>query len=328
MGSRRVLGAGLMLALLAVPLAVDAQSGRKVVRIGRLSPLSAATDAPSMAGLRQGLSDLGWIEGQHIAFELRFAEGHLDRLPRLAAELVRLKVDVIVAGSNPGALAAKNATSTIPVVIVTTGDPVGGGLVASLARPGGNLTGVTTLGLELSAKRLELLKEAVPGLARVAVLANPASPYTGVFLRERESAAGALGLHLAMLEVRDPGQIEQAFAAMSRERAGGLMVLADIMFITQRQRIVGLAAKHRIPATYGEREFVHAGGFMFYGVGLSDMYRRAATYVDKVLRGAKPGDLPIEQPSKFELVVNLKAAEGLGLTVPKSILDRADEIIR
>ena len=281
----------------------------------------------NLEAFRKGLRDLGWIEGRDFAIETRFADGKPERLPELAEQLVRKRVDVLLVGSTPGALAAKKATSTIPIVMVTTGDPVGGGLVASLARPGGNLTGVTALGEVLTVKRLELLKEAVPRVTRVAVLTNPASPYTVSFLRERESAARALGVQLQVLQAQDPTKLEQAFAAMAGERAGALMVLTDVMFINHRRRIVELAAKSRLPAVYPEREFVGAGGLMFYGASLVDMYNRAAVYVDKILKGTKPADLPVEQPTKLELVINLKTAKALGLAIPPSVLARADHVM-
>jgi len=309
------------------PLTARAQQPIKVARIGRLSPLSVAAEAPMLAALRQGLSELGWIDGQNLAFELRFAEGNLDRLPQLADELVRAKVDVIVTGSSPGASAAKNATSTIPIVMVTTGNPVQGGLVASLARPSGNVTGVTALGQVLNVKRLELLKEAVSGVKRVAVLTNPASPYTDPFLQESGDAAHALGVEVRVVEAREPDELEKAFQAMVDERADALMVLADPMFITHRRRIVELAAKNQLPSIFGERGSVQAGGLMFYGASLPDMYRRAATYVDKILKGAKPADLPVEQPTTFELAINLKTAKALGLELPWFLQQRADEVI-
>lgn len=308
-------------------LAARAQQPGKIARVGRLSPLSEATERPMLDGLRRGLSDLGWVEGKDVSFELRFAEGKLDRLAQLSAELVDLKVDVIVTGSTAGALAAKNATSTIPIVIVTTGDPVLDGLVKSLARPGGNVTGVTALGQALNIKRLELLKEAVPDLKRVAVLINPGSPYTEPFMRVGESAARTLGLEVSALEAREPGDLENAFKEMVRQDANGLMILADIMFITHRGRIIELAANNRLPSIVGERESAPAGGLMFYGASLPDMYRRAAAYVDKVLKGAKPADLPVEQPTKFELVLNLKTGKALGLTIPPTLLARADEVL-
>ena len=320
----------LALALLALPLAADAQEHRpgNPARIGRLSPLSAETDAPNLAGIRKGLRELGWVEGRHFVLESRFANGHLDRLPALAAELVERRVDVIITGSTPGARAAKRATRSIPIVMVTTGDPVAGGLVASLARPGGNVTGVTALGQALNMKRLELIKEAVPGVTRVAVLTNPLSPYTPPFLKAREGAARALGLALPVLEAREPGHLEKAFAAVGPERASALMVLADVMFITHRQRIVELAARTRVPAVYGEREFVDAGGLMFYGASLADMYGDAAGYVDRILKGARPADLPVGQPTRLELVINLKTANTLGLALPSSVLARADRLVQ
>jgi putative ABC transport system substrate-binding protein len=324
---RRTFLAGAAALCVVSPAARAAQSAGPVRRIGRLSPISAAAEPPVIAGLRQGLRDLGWIEGENIAFEFRFADGRFDRLPQLAEELVRLKVDVIVAGSNPGAMAAKNATRDIPIVVVTTGDPIGGGLVASLARPGGNLTGVTALGQELTAKRLELLKEAMPGITQVAVLTNPGSPTSGPLLKEGEEAARSLGLRLTVLKASDAGEIDSAFAAMANARAEALMVPADIMFNSQTGNIAELAARHRLPATYGEREFVSAGGLMFYGASLPDMYRHAATHIDKIFKGAKPADLPIEQPTKFDLVINLKAARTLGIAIPPSLLLRADEVI-
>jgi putative ABC transport system substrate-binding protein len=312
---------------LAAPLAAEAQPAGKAARIGRLSPLSAETDVPNLAAFRKGLRELGWIEGQHFTIESRFADGQATRLPDLAAELVRQRVDLILTGSNPGALAAKNATATIPIVMVTTGDPVAGGLVASLARPGGNVTGVTALGQMLNAKRLELIKEAVPGVTRVAVLTNPASPYTAPFLKEKDDAARALGLQLPILEARDAVGLDGAFAALATQRAGALMVQTNPLFIRYRRRIVELAARSRVPAVYGEREFVDAGGMMFYGASLADMYGDAAAYADRILKGSKPADLPVEQATKLKLVINLKTAKALGLTFPPSLLHRADQVI-
>jgi putative ABC transport system substrate-binding protein len=301
------------------------QSAGSVRRIGFLSPQSVSSAAPLLAALRQGLRNLGWTESQNIVFEPRYAEGMIERLPEVAAELVRQNVDVIVAGSNLGGLAAKKATSTIPIVMVTTGDPVAGGLVESLARPGANLTGVTTIAQELSAKRLELLKEMVPSLKRVAVLTNPDSPYTALFLKDASLAAQSVGLQLQTLHARSPAELNAAFAALSDAQA--LMVLADIMFNTQHARIVALVAKSRLPAMYWELVYVAAGGLMFYGASLAGMYGHAAAHVDKILRGSKPADLPIEQPTKFELVINLKTAKALGLTIPPTLLARADELI-
>jgi ABC-type uncharacterized transport system substrate-binding protein len=314
--------------ILAAPPGSVAQPAGKTVRIGRLSPLSAEADVPLLAAFRSGLRDLGWVEGEKFSIEARYADGNPNQLPELAAELVWQRVDIILAGSNQGALAAKKATGMIPIVAVTTADPVGGGLVASLARPGGNITGVTALGQGLSAKRLELLKEAVPRATRVAVLTNPTSPNTGPFVKESEGVARALGIQLQLAQARDPSEFEAAFATMSSKRAEALMVLADVTFITHRKRIVELAALSRLPAVYGERDFVDAGGLMFYGASLTDTYRRAAVYVDKILKGAKPADLPVEQPTKFELVINVKTAKALGLTIPQPLLLRADEVIQ
>jgi ABC-type uncharacterized transport system substrate-binding protein len=316
----------LTLNLTLATLAVEGQQAG-THRIGVLLPSTAAATSHILDAFRQGLRELGYIDGKNIVLEVRWAEGRYDRLPDLASELVRLKVDVIVAGSTPGALAAKNATGTIPIVIVTTGDPVASGLVASLARPGRNLTGVTTLSKELGAKQLEVLKGAVPRVTRVALLFNPANPDTGPSVNGVEAAARVLGVEHQVLQVRDPNEFENAFAAMSKERAGALIVLADPMFLTHGTRIVGLAAKSRLPAMYGNREFVEVGGLLFYGATLSDMFRRAVAHVDKILKGAKPGDLPIEQPTKFELVINLKTAKALGLTLPPSLLRRADQVI-
>ena len=313
--------------VLAGGLAAEAQQTGKVWRVGRLSPSLRETDAPLLHAFRTGMRSFGWIDGQTFTVEDRFAEGKPERLPQLAADLVRQHVDVILAGSVPGALAAKNATATIPVVMVATGDPIGSGLVVNLARPAGNLTGVTGLGQELNAKRLEVLKGAVPRLSHVAVLANPASAYTGPFLKEREGLARDLGVRLRVMEADDPDRLKAAFATMASERAGALMVLTDIMFITHRRAIVELAARHRLPAVYGEREYVNDGGLMCYGANLEDMYRRAAFYVDRILKGVRPSELPIEQPTKFDLVLNLKTANALGLTIPPSLLQRADQVI-
>ena len=317
-------GAGLC--VFAAPLA--AQQPGKIARIGRLAPASVSADTLGIfEGLQRALNSLGWIEGRNVVMEDRFAEGRSDRLPELAAELVCLKVDVIVTGSTVGALAAKNATATIPIVMVMGGDPVASGLAASLARPGGNVTGITTLGQELSVKRLEVLKETVPGLVRVPVLSNPTFPDAVASVKSLEGAARALGVQLRVVDVRDPAEFEKAFGAISGERAKALMVLPDVMFMVNRRRIVELAAKSRLPAMYGMVEFVDAGGLMFYGASLPDMYVRVAGYVDRILRGAKPSELPIERPTKFELVINMKTAKALGITIPQTILLRADRVI-
>jgi putative tryptophan/tyrosine transport system substrate-binding protein len=328
MRKARLLSIVFVVVLLAFAVIAQAQQAKKIPRIGRLSPISASAGLPIEEAFRQGLRDLGYVEGKTIAIEYRFADGQPDRLRELAAELVHLKVDLILAGSTPGALAAKNATGAIPIVMVTTGDPVTSGLVASLAKPRGNLTGLTALSLELSGKRLELLREAVPTVTRLGVLSNPVFEDSGPSLKGVEVAARALRLQLRVQEVREPTEFEKAFAIMASERAGALMVLNDTMFDTYRVRIVGLAAKSRLPAMYGLRGFMDAGGLMFYGASLPDMYYRSATYVDKILKGAKPADLPVEQPKKFDFIINLKTAKQIGLTIPPNVLARADKVIR
>ena len=309
------------------PSSAEAQRAGKMARVGRLSPISRATDERVFEQFRQGLRDRGWVEGETVAFEYRYAEGQLDRLPALASELVRLKVDVILAGSVAGALAAKGATGTVPIVMVAASDPVESGLVASFARPGGNVTGVTALYEALSAKRLELVKEAVPGVTRVGVLTTTLNPLGGRLHRELEEAARAMGVQLHVLQIRDPGEFEQAFVTMTRGGAGALLIGPDPMLNTHRTRLVELAARHRLPTMYGLREFVEAGGLMFFGASLAHMYVHAATYVDKILKGARPADLPVEQPTKFELVVNLQAARAIGLSISPALLLRANEVI-
>jgi putative ABC transport system substrate-binding protein len=313
----------------AWPMAARAQQPGKMPRIGVLMPgpseLSANLDA-----FQQGLHELGYTGGQNIAIERRYGGWKLDRLPDLAAELVRLKVDVIVAWSTPSARAAKQATSTIPVVAAAMADPVGDELVGSLARPGGNVTGTTFLGPELIAKRLGLLKEAVPGLSRVAALWHPdayGEHTMGVVLKEAEVAARELGLQLQLVRALGPNDFDSAFSAMTAEHAGAAIVLPSPMLFGEHRRIVDLAAKSRLPAMYQAREFVDAGGLMSYGANLADLFRRSATYVDKIFKGAKPADLPVEQPTKFEFIINLKTAKALGLTIPDSFLLLADEVI-
>jgi putative tryptophan/tyrosine transport system substrate-binding protein len=326
MNMRAVPAAALALGLLAAPLAAPAQQPTaKNARIGLLFfvPTPFLDEA-----FRQGLRELGYVEGQNIAIEYRSAEGKSERLPALAAELVRLKVDVIVAASPAATEAAKQATSTIPIVFAVSGDPVAEGLVASLARPGGNLTGLATISGEVVGKQLELLKGVAPKISRVAVLQNPGNQAHLRALRQAEGAARALGLQLQIVEARTPPEIEAAFAAMRSQRAGGVLVLRDALFREQRAKIVALAAKNRLPAVYGLREEAEAGGLMAYGASTPQLFRRAATYVDRILKGAKPADLPVEQPTKFELVINLKAAKALGLTIPPSLLGQADEVIQ
>ena len=314
--------------LLAAPLAAEAQQAGRVPRIAWLGGQARETAHPYVQAFQRGLKDLGWIEGQNIVIEWRFSGGRAELLPDLAAELVRLRVDLIVVPSSPTALAAKNATKTIPLVTVAVGDPVALGLVASLARPGGNITGLTnSVGPEIAGKQLELLKEVVPRVSRMAVLWNPNTRGNALALRETEIAARALGLELQPLEARSLNDFDRAFAAMTAKRAGALLVLGDVMFSTHRNRLADLAAKNRLPAMYAARESVEAGWLMSYGPNTPELFRRAATYVDKILKGAKPGDLPIEQPTKFELVINLKTAKTLGLTIPPSLLQRADQVI-
>ncbi len=329
MMNRRAFLSTLTLALLAAPLAADAQQAGKVHRIGYLSGSSSTAQRDLIEAFRQGLRELGWVEGQNIVIDYRFAEGRFDRLPDLAAELVRLKVDIIVAGPTSPAVAAKNATATIPIVMINVGDPVGTGLIASLACPGGNVTGLTfSVGMEVVGKPLELLKETVPKVRRVAILSNPANPAHALAIREVKVAARSLGVELQLLEARGPEEFDGAFAAMAKERVGALLVLADSVVFLHRTRLAELAAKSRLPAAYGFRENVEAGGLMSYGIDMRDNARRAATYVDKILKGAKPADLPVEQPTRFELVINLKTAKALGLTIPQSVLIRADEVIQ
>jgi putative ABC transport system substrate-binding protein len=312
----------------AAPLTAQAQQpSTKTARIGYVSLFSGPEHLEE--AFRQGLRELGYVEGQNISVEYRWADWKPDRIPALAEELVRLKMDVIIStgGGTVTALAVKKAVKTIPVVFLTGGDPVSAGLVASLHRPGGNLTGVSFLTSELNAKRLELLKQAVPGVSRVAVLVNPTNPTAGAVLKGLEGAARTLKVKLQVLEARDPQAIDGAFAAKKRERAGALLVSNDPMFFAQRERIVGLAAKSRLPGIFERREFAEAGGLLSYGTSVADTYRRLASYVDKILKGAKPGDLPVEQPTTFEFVINLKTAKALGLTIPPSILSRADRLI-
>jgi putative ABC transport system substrate-binding protein len=314
--------------LLAGPITAEAQAPAKVPRIGYLSVLSPTDNPYTLEAFRQGLRELGYVEGQTIAIEYRFAEGRPERLPALAAELVRLKVDVIVTAAPAAPEAAKQATSTIPIVFAVVGDPVAVGLVASVARPGGNITGLSSIAPEVVGKQLELLKEVAPKVSRVAVLQNPSNQAHPFVLRQAEGAARALGVQLQILKAGSPAEIDAAFAAMSSQRAGGVLVLRDSLFLAQRTQITALAAKSRLPAVYGLREEAEAGGLMAYGASGPVMYRRAATYVDKILRGAKPADLPVEQPTKFELIINLKTAKALGLTIPQSLLQRADEMIQ
>jgi putative ABC transport system substrate-binding protein len=306
----------------------EAQQTGKVYRISYLSPSSATATSRFTESFRQGLRELGWVEGQNIAIEYRFAEGQFDRLPNLAAELVRLKVDVVVAIATPAAVAAKNATATIPIVMANVGDPVGLGLIASLARPGGNVTGLSySVGMETFGKSLELLKTAVPKVRRVAILSNPANPAHALAISSLKVAAQSLGLELQFLVARGPNEFDGAFGAMAKERAGAVLVAADSLFNLHRARLADLTAKHRLPSMHGIREMAEAGGLISYGPNTAYQIRHAAMYMDKILKGAKPADLPVEQPTTFEVVINLKTAKTLGLTIPQSLLARADHVI-
>jgi len=306
----------------------EAQQPKKVPRIGYLSSSSAERDKDLVAVFQEALRQLGYLEGKNIVIEKRYAAGQFGRLPELAAELIRDKVDVIVLAGAPAAHAAKNATSVIPIVMTNAADPVGTGLVASLARPGGNITGLSDFNVGIVTKRLELLKDVAPSAARVAVLLNPANPTNPLQLKEIQAVAPGLGVTLLALEAKGPDDIDRAFATIRRERPGAIMIIGDPMFGAHQGRLLDLAAKSRLAASYSIRPYVEAGGLMSYGTNFDDLYRRAATYVDKILKGAKPADLPVEQPKKFELVINLKTAKQIGLTIPQSVLYRADKVIK
>ena len=318
----------IFVALAACGAVAQAQQQPKIPRIGFLTNNSSTGLAAADEAFRQGLRALGYVEGKSLVIEYRYGEGKVGRLAEMAAELVRLKVGVIVTGGPTSTRTAKQATSTIPIVMASDPDPVANGFVASLARPGGNITGLATLSPELSGKRLELLKEILPKLSRVAVLGTSTSPGTARELKEAELAAAAFGVKLQYLNVLDPKDIEAGFRAASKERADAVLVLNSAILLSQRTQVVDLAAKSRIPAIYWAPEFVEAGGLMTYSVSFIDLHRRAATYVDKILNGAKPADLPVEQPKKFEFIINLKAAKQIGLTIPPNVLARADRVIR
>jgi ABC-type uncharacterized transport system substrate-binding protein len=313
-------------ALLTAPLAAEAQSTGKVYRIGVLSPGPAAS--PPIEAFRQGLRELGWVEGQNIVINYRFTEGRVDPLPTLAAELVGLKVDVIAAGPTPPAIAAKNATGTVPIVMMGAAEPVELGLIASLARPGGNVTGLSwSVNLEIIAKGLELLKETMPKIRLVAILWNPANPAQALAMRDVKRAARSVGVQLQLLEARGPNEFDAAFAAMAKQRVEALLVVPEAIFVVHGARLADLAAKNRLPSMHGLRQNVDAGGLMSYGPSTVAVWRRAAFFVDKILKGVRPADLPVEQPTKYELVINLKTAKALGLTIPPSMLARADQVI-
>ncbi|HEU4343672.1 MAG TPA: ABC transporter substrate-binding protein [Candidatus Binatia bacterium] len=307
---------------------VEAQQPKKIARVGFLSAASASSQVPRLIVFRDSLRELGYVEGQNITVEYRYLEGKRDRLPELVAELVRLKVDVIVTGGPQATRAAKEITGTIPIVMAQDNDPVGNGFVTSLARPGRNITGLTNTSPELSGKWLELLKETVPRLSRVAALGNSNTPGNAQALRETELAAGAFGVKLQYLDVQNPNDIESAFRAASERRADAVLVLPNPVIVSHRAQVADQAVKSRLPAIYFQTEFVENGGLMFYGPNLLDLFRRAAVYVDKILKGTKPAELPVEQPTKFEFVINLEAAKQIRLTIPPSVLARADRVIR
>jgi len=323
--SRRRFLAAIAGSLLATPLAAGAQQAGRIPRVAIL--WSAAPSGPYAQAFRQGLHELGYVEGKSIVVEDRSAEGRPDRLPGLAAELVRLKVDVILAAESDTIRAAWQATKTIPIVMTASGDPVGIGVVASLAHPGGNVTGLTSITTELGGKRLELLRGLVPGVTRVAFVWNPDNPVQAMMFSETEVAARSLGVQLQSLMVRGPSGLEGAFSAMAKERSGALIVVVDLLLFAHMRRIADFAVASKLPAIAQRREFAEAGGLMTYGPSYSDLFRRAATYVDKILKGAKPADLPVEQPTKFDLIINLKTAKALGLTIPPTLLARADQVI-
>jgi len=318
----------LLATLWLATVSAEAQQPKRVPRIGFLAGVFPASISARVEAFRQGLRELGYVEGKSIVIEYRWAEGKFERLPDLAAELVRLKVDVIVTAGPQATRPAKDATTTIPIVMAFDNDPVGSGFVASLARPGGNVTGLSTLAPEISGKQLELLKETVPKLSRVAVFGTSTNPGTAQSLGELEAAAKAFGVKLQYLDVLSPKDIETAFKAASKGRAGGALVLTSAVATTQRAQIIELAAKNRLPAIYDRAEFVEDGGLMTYSVSSTDLFRRAAAYVDKILKGWNPAELPVEQPLRFDFIVNLKAAKQIGLTIPPNVLVRANKVIR
>ncbi|OGQ77694.1 MAG: hypothetical protein A3F90_09080 [Deltaproteobacteria bacterium RIFCSPLOWO2_12_FULL_60_19] len=321
-------GLALSAMLFALCVPAEAQQAGKVPRIGFLGNSTAALEANLVGPFRKGLRDLGYVEGKNILIEYRWAEGKYDRFPTLIAELIALKVDVIVTAGTPASLAVQKATTTIPLVMIAVGDPIGTGLIASLARPGGSITGLTSIAADLEGKRLELLREVVPRLSHVAVFWNPASPFQVVSEKEVQAAAQLMRIKVLSLGVRAEEQFDNAFATIRKERPGALLVLADRLFLHNRARIMDFAAQNRLPGVHAYQELVEAGGLMSYGPSYADMHRRAAAYVDKILKGAKPADLPVEQPMKFELIINLQAAKKIGVTIPPNVLARADRVIK
>lgn len=324
---RRTFLATLAGGLLAAPLTAAAQQEGRMSRVGWLAPGPAPAGGPMLNALREGLRELGYADGQSIQFEARWAESQISRLPTLAEDLVRLKVQVIFAWGYPSIMAAKRATATIPIVFLTHFDPVESGFVASLARPGGNVTGRTFMSPDLAAKRLQLLREIVPGVSHVALMANTAHAGTQSMLAHFQSSAQALGVKLEIVEPESPDQFEDAFALIVRKGVGAAHVNLDPLFMENRPRLIQLAMMHRLPTTYDVRQFTDGGGLMSYGPSVLGEVRRAAVQVDKILKGARPADLPVEQPSKFELIINMKTAKALGLTIPQSLLLRADQVI-
>ncbi|OGA67271.1 MAG: hypothetical protein A3F77_06660 [Betaproteobacteria bacterium RIFCSPLOWO2_12_FULL_67_28] len=317
-----------LVALGAAPLAAEAQPAGKVPRIGFLGNSTAALEANLVGPFREGLRDLGYVEGRNVLIEYRWAEGKYERFPALIGELVALNVDVIVTAGTPATLAVKKATTSVPIVMVAVGDPIGTGIVPSLSQPGGNITGLTSISPELDGKRLELLREVFPDVSHVAVLWNADSPLQFVGERRTHAAAEVLHIKVLSLGVRNEEGLEKAFAAIARERPGALLVLADRLFLHHRARIMDFATKHRLPGVHAYRELVEAGGLMSFGPNYAEMHRRAAYFVDRILKGAKSADLPVERPATFELVINLKAAKALKLTIPQAVLLRADDVIQ
>ena len=326
--SRRAFVAAVAGGLLSAPLAARAQPAGKLRRIGFLGNSTAALEANLVQPFRDGLRELGYVEGRDVAIEYRWAEGQYERLPALVAELIALKVEVLVTAGTPAALAVKRATTTIPLVMVAVGDPIGTGLVKSLARPGGNLTGLVSIAPDLEGKRLELLSEIVPKLSSVAFLANPANPFHVTSEKQARAAARSLHLKVEFFPVRAESEFDRAFLAIGSQRPGALVMLADRLFLHHRARIVEFAARNRLPTVYAYTELVEAGGLMSFGPSYPGMHRRAAYFVDRILKGAKPADLPMEQPAKFELLINLKTARALGLVIPQPVLLRADDLIQ
>jgi putative tryptophan/tyrosine transport system substrate-binding protein len=323
----RLIGLAIILNFVLAPLAAEGQQAGKIYRIGMLETTSMALNAANLDAFRQGLRELGYVEGRNFMIEYRSADGRRERFPELATELVRLKVDVILTRGTPAVMAAKNATGMIPVVMAASGDPLLSGVVAGLARPGGNVTGLSAIVVEVTGKRLQLLREVVPGVSRIASLLDMGNPNNALQWKETEIVAQSLGVQPQLLDVRKPGDFGGAFDAAIRQRAGAMVVGIDALTQANHRLIIDLAAKHRLPAIYATREFVDAGGLVAYGVSYPHLYHRAATYVDKILKGAKPADLPVEQPTKFEFAINLKTAKALGLTIPPSVLARADQVI-